>query len=84
MAEANARQITLRLSEPLYEQIRQLARKRRVSINKLAQESLAALAENALAEEMRAAYEAIADPAEESEVGIFFPAQREVVLGEPA
>ncbi len=77
------RQITLRVPEALYERVRKLARSRRVSVNRLAQESLEALAEEALGEEMQAAYAALADD-EETDVETFFSAQREVVIGEPA
>ena len=74
-----ARQITLRLPEPLYTQIKQLARKRRVSINQLAQESLEATAHEALMHEMRAAYEALASDTEETDVEAFLPAQSEAM-----
>jgi hypothetical protein len=47
MAEEAARQITLRLPEPLYQQVRQLARKRRTSVNRLAQQGLEALTREA-------------------------------------
>jgi hypothetical protein len=83
MSGTSPRQITLRLPEALYDQVRQLARKRRVSINRLAQESLEALAREALAEEMRAAYEALADDGD-ADVEAFLPAQREVMQREPA
>lgn len=78
------RQITLRLPASLYHQVSQLARKRGTSINRLAQESLEALVRAALAEEMRAAYEALAGDAEETDVEVFLPAQQEVVTREPA
>src|SRR5216117_2018926 len=84
MAKAISRQITLRLPESLYHQVRQIARKRKVSIHRLAQESLEALAREALAEEMRAAYDALASDPEATDVELFFEAQREVVIREPA
>jgi hypothetical protein len=84
MATAPARQITLRLPESLYRQVKQLARKKRVSINKLAQEGLEALTQEDLAREMRAAYDALATDAEGSDVEIYLSAQREVVFREPA
>lgn len=77
------RQITLRVPASLYEQVSHLARKRRISINRLAQEGLEALAREALAEEMRAAYEALAADTEETDVEGFLEAQREVVTREP-
>jgi len=84
MAGTPSRQITLRLSEPLYDQVRQIARKRRVSINRLAQESLEALTREALAEEMKAAYAALASDPAETDVELFFEAQREVIAHERA
>jgi predicted transcriptional regulator len=82
MGETAARQITLRLPEPLYLRVKQLARKRHVSINRLAQQSLEALAEEALAEELRAAYDALGADEEENDVEIFLPAQLEVLNSE--
>jgi hypothetical protein len=84
MTQATSRQITLRLPASLYDQVRQIARKRQVSINRLAQESLETLAREALAEEMRAAYDALASDPEAMDVELFFEAQREVVTREPA
>lgn len=84
MATAPARQITLRLPERLYRQVKHLARTKRVSVNKLAQESLEALAREAAAREMRAAYDALAMDTEESQVETYLPAQSEVVSREPA
>lgn len=84
MATALARQITLRLPEPLYRRVRQLAKKKNVSINKLAQESLEVLAQKALAHEMEAAYGALALDTGEGEVETYLPAQSEVVNREPA
>jgi hypothetical protein len=82
MAGAVARQITLRLPEPLYQQVRELARKRRTSVNQLAQQSLEALAREALEEELRAAYDALGSGGEETDVEYFLPAYREVLDSE--
>ena len=82
MGEISARQITLRVPEPLYHRVKQLAKKRRVSINRLAQESLEALAAEALAEELRAAYDALGADEEENDVEFFLPAQLEVLDSE--
>jgi len=71
------RQITLRLPEPLYLQVRQLACKRRVSINRLAQEGLETVTQDALAREVKAAYSALAMSPAESDVEAYLPAQRE-------
>jgi predicted transcriptional regulator len=82
MPERNAHQITLRLPEPLYQQVRELARKRRTSVNRLAQQSLEALAREALEEELRAAYDALGAAGEETGVEFFLPAYREVLDSE--
>jgi hypothetical protein len=76
------RHITLRLPEPLYHRVKRLAKKKRVSINRLAQEGLEALAEQALAEELRAAYDALGADEEENDVEFFLPAQLEVLDSE--
>ena len=82
MGESTTHQITLRLPEPLYRQVKQLARKRRLSINRLARESLEALAQEGLAEELRAAYDALGADEEENDVEFFLPAQLEVLDSE--
>ena len=79
MKTAPARQITLRLPEPLYLTVKRLAKRRRTSINQLAQEGLGRLAQEELAAQLRAAYEELGAEAEESDVERFLPAQREVV-----
>ena len=84
MAVSAGRQITLRLPEPLYNQIKQLAKQRRVSINRLAQESLEALTRGALEQEMRAAYDSLGAHIDETDVEPFLAAQREVLEREPA
>lgn len=76
-------QITLRLPEPLYQAVKQVATKRRTSINRLAKEGLERLTQEELAVRLRAAYDALgADPS--SEVEIFLPAQSEVVVRDPS
>ena|SRR5690348_15667714 len=83
MPATRGRQITLRLPKRLYDRVKQLARKRRVSMNRLAQEGLEALAQAALAQEMRAAYDALGADADETDMEPFLAAQREVVEREP-
>jgi TATA-binding protein-associated factor Taf7 len=73
-------QITLRLPESLYLQIKQLARQQRVSINRLAQEGLETLARQALAREMQAAYETLATDTAGTNVEDYLITQREIVL----
>jgi hypothetical protein len=84
MGETTARQVTLRLPEPAYQQVRELARKRRTSVNRLAQQGLEALAREALEEELRAAYDALGSDGEETDVEFFLPAYREVLDAEMA
>jgi len=56
---------------------------RRVNrVNRLAQQSLEALAREALEEELRAAYDAWGSDGEETDVEFFLPAFREVLDGE--
>jgi predicted DNA-binding ribbon-helix-helix protein len=59
MSAVAARQITLRLPEPLYAQVKRMARKRRVSVNRLMRERLESLAAEAMANELRLAYDAL-------------------------
>jgi hypothetical protein len=79
MAATRTRQITLRLPEPLFRQVKQLAGKRRININRLVQESLEATVREALDQEMRAAYDALGADSKETDVQVFLPAQREVL-----
>lgn len=82
MAGMTMRRVTLRLREPLYHGVKQLAEKRRISINRLAQESPEAVAEQALDEELRAAYDALGADEEENDVEFFLPALLEVLESE--
>ncbi|NCO35031.1 MAG: hypothetical protein AUJ92_07660 [Armatimonadetes bacterium CG2_30_59_28] len=84
MNVAVARQITLRLPEPLYQTVKHVAKRRHTSINRLAQEGLERLAEEELADRMRAAYDELGAHPDECDVEIFFAAQSEVVTREPA
>jgi hypothetical protein len=84
MTDTPIHQVTLRLPEPLYLQVKQLARRRQISINRLAQEGLESIAQQSLVREMRAAYDALALETEESDVEVFFAAQSEVVADDPA
>ena len=83
MRTAPTRQITLRLPEALYHTIKRVAKQRRTSINRLAQEGLERLAQEEIAARMREAYEALSSDAEE-DVEIFLAAQSEVVARDPA
>lgn len=84
MSTVPVRQITLRLPEPLYETVRGLARRRRSSINRLAQEGLERLAQEELATQMRAAYDELGSESAACDVEVFFDARREVVTRDPA
>jgi hypothetical protein len=66
----------------MYDQVRQLARRRQVSINQLVQESLEAMTREALEEEMQAAYEALAGHGELADVEVFVSAQYEAIARE--
>jgi hypothetical protein len=76
------RQVTVRIPEPLFEEITRVAKKRRTSFNKLAQEGLQRIAEADLERDMRDAYALLATDAESS-VETFWSAQSEVVLSDP-
>jgi len=76
--------MTLRLPEPLYQTVKRVAKQRRTSINRLAQEGLERLAREALAAQLRAAYDALGAHLDESSVDTFFAAQAEVVGRDPA
>ena len=66
------------MPEPLYQSIKRVARTRRTSINRLAQEQLQQLAKAELDARLVAAYEELAGD-EETDVTPFFAAQSEVV-----
>ena len=84
MNSTETRQITVQVSEALYQVIKRLARQRRTSISRLAQESLELLAQEEWAAHMRAAYDELGADSEESDVEPFLPAQSEVVRHDPA
>ena len=79
MSTAPTRQITLRLPEGLYQTVKRVAKQRRTSINRLAQEGLERLAQEQLAAHMRSAYDALGTDAEGNDVETFLAAQSEVV-----
>ena len=74
------RQITLRLPESLYQTMKRLSKERRISINRLAQESIEKIAKEQLEKQMRDAYEELGKDLMENDVEIFFAAQREVIM----
>jgi hypothetical protein len=75
------KKFTLRLPKELYERSRKLARRRRVSMNELARTGLEQLTAAEEFEKLKAAYDELgSDP--ESNVDVYFAAQREVVLGD--
>lgn len=79
MGSSGTHQITLRLPEQLYHRVKTLAKRRHTSINSLAREGLARLAEEELARKMRNAYEALGKATTESDTSAYFRAQSEVV-----
>jgi predicted transcriptional regulator len=84
MNSTETRQITVHVSEALYQAVKRMAKQRRTSISRLAQESLERLAQEELAAHMRAAYDELGADSEESDVEPFLPAQSEVVRHDPA
>ncbi len=80
-SKSSARQVTLRLPEPLYQSVKRVAKERRTSINRLAQEQLEHLAKQETQDRLTAAYEALAGD-EETNVTAFFTAQSEVARRE--
>lgn len=84
MSTATARQVTLRLPDPLYRAAKEVAERRRTSINRLAREGLERVTRDDLAAQMRAAYDALGADAEGADVAPYLAAQSEVVLREPA
>ena len=84
METVATRQITLRLPEPLYQNIKSIAEQQRVSLNRLMQRSLEQIVREAQVRELRAAYEVLGSDAEASNVQDFFAAQSEVVGHDPA
>lgn len=71
--------MTLRIPLPLYDQIHQLAKKQRVSINRLATKSLEKLAAEEMNQNLREAFDALGRNEEESDVTAFASAQQEVL-----
>lgn len=80
-ATTPARQVTLRLPEPLYQSVKRAAKARHTSINQLAQQQLEKLAQDDLHARLAAAYDELADDAE-TDVEPFFAAQSEVIESE--
>ena len=80
-SKRSARQVTLRLPEPLYQSVKRVARARHTSINQLAQEQLEHLAKQEREAQLAAAYEELADD-EETNVELFLAAQSEIVRRE--
>lgn len=73
------RQLTIRLPESLLKTAKELASKRNISLNRLVRQSLEKAVQESETEQMRSAYEALGEDIEESDVELFFEAQREVV-----
>ncbi len=82
MKESETRQITLRLPESLYQTMKRLSKERRVSVNRLAQESMEKIAKEQLANQMRSAYQDLSEDPSENDVDIFAAAQIEVLKDE--
>ena len=78
MTRMTVRQFTIRIPWELYEQARSLARKKGTSLNQLAASGLGELTRKDREEELRLAYERLADVAAEMDVEPFLAAQAEV------
>jgi hypothetical protein len=79
MRAKETHRVILRLPTPLYTRIKQLAAERRVSVNQFARERLQEVADQALAQELRNAYETLAEDPEATDVEFFIPAAREIL-----
>jgi len=79
MGRGLIRQLTLRLPDPLYRKVRRLAVRQKVSMNRLTQESLEALARQAEEGELAAAYEELGRDPTETDVEQFWAAQAEAI-----
>ena len=77
------RSINVRLPEKLFEVLRQLAKRRGQSMNKVVEESIRRVADEDRKQSLRNEFARIAKlPAEENDVEFATEAQREVVLGD--
>ena len=76
-----SKQLTLRLPPDLYQSSVRLAKRRKMSLNKLAQTGLERLAAEDALTELQAAYDTLGADAD-SNVEPFLAAQREVVFGD--
>ena len=76
---ADTRATTLRLPASIYEAARAVARRRRISLNRLLQDSLRAALDEDEGRRLREAFEDVARDIEDTDVEFALPAQREVV-----
>ncbi len=72
-------EVTVGLSDPVYQTARQLAEARGISLAEFAQEAIAEKTRIPLTTDLAEAYEILADDPEGSDVEIFFAAQAEAV-----
>ena len=79
MSNANLKQFTVRISTALYAEARRLARKNGTSINQLAASGLHELGRKEREEQLRDAYERLAETPEEMDVEQYRAAQAEVI-----
>jgi len=82
MPSVPTKQLTLRLPAAMYQNLRKVAKGRKTSLNRLARESLELLIEQELNAELRAAYDALGEDRDESDVEPFLEAQSQVVNDE--
>jgi hypothetical protein len=74
--------LTARIPASLYEDLRKIASKRRVSLNSLVQEALSTLARTDREERFRQGFAKLAELSPESDVKFAEAAQAEVALGD--
>ena len=74
--------LTVRLPEDVYQAARNMADRRRISMNRLVQEALAEKAERSVEERLSSAYDMLAEDSAEADVESSFAIQVEALLGE--
>jgi predicted DNA-binding ribbon-helix-helix protein len=73
---------TVRLPEPVYKAARRMAKRERISLNRLVQKAIAEQARNATTARLSAAYEALASDRAEADVSSLLAVQAEAVLND--
>lgn len=74
--------LTVRLPDPVYRAARNMADRRRISINRLVQEAIAEKAGRSVEERLAEAYDVLAMDSAEADIESSFAIQAEALLGE--